>query len=159
MCWKVVTPSMVVVSKRFYLNIQIATKTVNCIILPVISKCNKKWDYSPLSLNGFLCKKDGHLVLVPAVFQSYYWNWITGVTFLRLSISRTDTSLRRTVRTGPEGVRNFTDSCGKIVKEVPRKIRKSNRILKNTCVQPMPGVVKHTTNGSQWRELSEWFSV
>ena len=41
MCWKVVTPSMVVVSKSFWLNIQIATKTVKCTSLPVINKCNK----------------------------------------------------------------------------------------------------------------------
>ena len=154
MCWKVVTPSMVVVSKRFCLNIQIATKTVNCTILPVISKCNKMWDYSPLSLNGHLYKTNTSVRRTPGIgpcrFQSYYCNWITGVTFLRLSISRTDTSLRWKVRTGPEGVRNFTVICGKIIKEVPRKIRNSKRILKNTCMQPMPGVVKHTTNASWW---------
>ena len=54
MCWQVVTPSMVVVSKSFLVNIQIATKTVKGTSLPVISKCNKIRDYSLLSLNGHL---------------------------------------------------------------------------------------------------------
>lgn len=62
MCWKVVTPSMVVVSESFCLNIQIATKTVKCTSLPVINKCNKMWDYSPLSLNGHLYKTNTSLI-------------------------------------------------------------------------------------------------